>query len=263
MKKILLYLSLGLGLWASEHYAKAEPYRYYLLQANVTGQVLFADESLEGKQLGKTPFIRIDDELDKKELQLLKAKKKNLKKSLTLNEQMAENLSVIIEKKRVNYERIKDLPIKSNIEKDKEFFDLSASQNQYLSSLEKIETLRSQLSDTRLRMVQLEKSITDKSIRADKMVLYKLHVKAGQVVSSGMNLAEVADVSKAKLTIFLNQESLASIHDKTIYLNGEKTAYQIDRIWPLSDDEHISAYRSEIIIEAPKQFSSLYKIEFK
>ena len=263
MKNIILYLILSIGLMASEYYSKAEPYRFYTLQSNVMGLITKSDESLEGKKLSDEYFIIIDDDLDQKELKLLRQKKLNLEKSLALNEKMANNLSVMIEKKSANYERIKDLPIKSNIEKDKEFFDLSTTQNQELSTLERVETIRSQLSDTQLRLEQLKRSISDKHLRAENMVLYKLYVKKGQVVSPGMNLAEVADVTRAKLTIFLNTDELKEIEQKKIYLNGRPTEYTIDKIWPLSDAEHISSYKTEILIEAPRQFSTLYKIEFK
>ena len=91
----------------------------------------------------------------------------------------------------------------------------------------------------------------------------KLHVKKGQVVTPGMNLAEVADIKKAKLTVFLNGDELEGIESKRVYLNDKSTEYKIDKIWPLSDDEHISSYKTEILIQAPSQFSTLYKIEFK
>ena len=260
---MILLMSLLLSLWANEYYSKAEPYHLYTLQSNVAGLVVKADENLEGKKLGSGAFIIIDDDLDQKELVYLKQKKVSYEKSLELNEKMNENYSIMIQKKNENYERIKNLPIKSSVEKDKEFFDLSNTQNQQLSTLEKIETIHTTLSDTALRIEQLKRSIKDKHISAKNRVLYSLDVKKGQVVAPGMNLAVVADVSKAKLTIFLNADDLKNIKSKTIYLNGEKTAYKIDKIWPLSDAEHISSYKTEILIKAPKQFSQLYKIEFK
>jgi len=263
MKKILLCFALSIVLTASEYYSKAEPYRFYILQSNVQGLIVKADEDKEGTVLQNEAFIVIDDELDQKELKLLEQKKKNLEKSLELNTKMAQNFSRMIEKKNINYERIKDLPIKSNVEKDKEFFDLSSTQNQQLSTLEKIETIQSQLSDTKLRLAQLKRSIQDKYLKAKGMVLYKLHIKKGQVVAPGMNLAEVADISKAKLTIFLNADELEGVKSKKVYLNDKQTQYTIDKIWPLSDTEHISSYKTEIVIDAPKQFSQLYKIEFK
>jgi len=142
MKNIILFITLSVGLIASEYYSKVEPYSFYTLQSNVYGLIVKSDEDLEGKRLGKGDFIRIDDDLDQKELRLLKAKKENLEKSLELNQKMADNLSLMISKKNENYERIKDLPIKSNVEKDKEFFDLSTTQNQELSTLEKLQTIQ-------------------------------------------------------------------------------------------------------------------------
>jgi hypothetical protein len=263
MKNIILIILVSSVLTASEYYSKAEPYRFYTLQANVSGLILVADEALEGKKLSGENFIVIDDELDQKELALLKQKKVNLENSLRLNKKMSKNLSAMIKRKSENYERIKDLPIKSSVEKDKEFFDLATTQNQQLTTLEKIETIHSQLNDTKLRLAQLKRSIKDKHIHAKDMVLYKLHVKKGQVVAAGMSLAEVADVSKAKLTIFLNLDEMQGVQKKDIYLNNERTEYKIDKIWPLSDAEHISSYKTEILIDAPQQFSELYKIEFK
>lgn len=247
----------------SEYYSKAEPYRFYTLQASVSGLIVKADEEMEGKLLCNEAFIVIDDEIDRKELKLLDEKKSNLQRSLELNKKMATNLEMIISRKNENYERIKDLPIKSNIEKDKEFFDLANSQNQLLSTLEKIETIVSQLSDTQLRLEQLRYSLKEKHLEAKGMVLYKLHAKKGQVVAPGMDLAEVADITKAKLTLFLNSDELDGVREKKIYLNGKASTYTIDKIWPLSDEEHISSYKTEILIDAPKQFSALYKIEFK
>ena len=263
MKNIITSLFFLSSLMASEYYSKVEPYRFYTLQSNVSGLIVKSDEKLEGKILSNEAFIRIDDELDQKELHILKAKKRNLEKSLELNEKMADNLAVMIAKKNENYERIKDLPIKSNVEKDKEFFDLSTTQNSQLATLEKLETIRSQINDTQLRIEQLKRAIKDKHLKAEGMVLYKLHVKKGQVVAPGMNLAEVADVSLGKLTIFLNMNALESAKRKTIYINDKPTKYKIDKIWPLSDAEHISSYKTEIIVKAPEQFSTLYKIEFK
>ena len=263
MKNILVLMTLSLSLMASEYYSKAEPFRVYMLQSNVAGLVVKSNEDLEGKKLSKEAFIIIDDEIDQKELKLLKQKKVNLQNSIALNEKMEKNLSLVIAKKNDNYERIKDLPIKSNVEKDKEFFDLSNTQNQQLSTLEKLESISSSLRDTELRLEQLRHTVQDKYIRAENMVLYKLYVKKGQVVAPGMNLAEVADVSKAKLTIFLNSDELDGIKDKKIHLNGKETDYSVDKVWPLSDSEHISSYKTEILIASPKQFSTLYKIEFK
>jgi hypothetical protein len=49
-----------------------------------------------------------------------------------------------------------------------------------------------------------------------------------------------------------------------IYLDDQKTDYKVDKVWKLTGRENfLSAYRAEIIIDAPEQFSKLIKIEFK
>lgn len=259
----MLFILFSVFVYATEFYSKSEPFSVYKLQSNVSGLVIKADENLEGKVLSTSEFIVVDDYLDKKELVNLKDKKVSYEKSLKLNIKMSKIFKIMIEKKNLNYEKIKNLPIKSSIEKDKEFFDLSSTQTQELSSLEKIQTIKTQLSDTNFRIEQLEKSIKDKHIKAPEMVLYKLFVKKGQFVSMGATLAELADISRSKLTIYLNSDEIVDAKEKSIYLNGNKTKYKINKIWPLSDSEHISSYKTEIIIDAPSRFSKLYKIEFK
>jgi len=120
-----------------------------------------------------------------------------------------------------------------------------------------------QINDLALRAAQLRKSIADKSLSAKGYVLYELSVKEGQVVSPGMELSKVANIAKAKLTVFLNAKDMKDAKGKTVYLNGKKTEYKIDRLWDIADSTHLSSYKAEIIIKAPKYFSELMKVELK
>ena len=80
----------------------------------------------------------------------------------------------------------------------------------------------------------------------------------------GMALAQIKDLSRAKLTLFLEDDELQSIKNKKIYINGKPTNYKIDKIWSVADDKFISSYRAEIIIPKPKyKFSKLLKVELK
>ena len=72
------------------------------------------------------------------------------------------------------------------------------------------------------------------------------------------------DVSRAKLVLFLEPEELNQIEQKVVYLNGEKTAYKVNKVWRVADEKFISSYRAEIYIPAPKEtFSKLIKVEIK
>ena len=264
MKKILLFLLLtSMALFAKEYYSKVEPYEILTISSNVSGQVIFTDEKKEGQLLGKKAYIKIDDKLDRIELNNVRKKIALLKNTLKLNEDMQKNYEEILEKKQKNYDNIKALKTKSVIEKDREFYDLVSTQNTLISTAKEVDNLKVQINDLNLRREQLRKSIADKTLSAKGYILYSLSVKKGQVVNPGMMLAQVADISKAKLTIYLNAKDMQDAKSKTLYLDGKKSTYKIDRLWEIADTTHLSSYKAEIIIKAPKHFSELVKVELR
>ena len=264
MHKIFIVLFLSsMALFAKEYYAKVEPYELFTISANVSGQVIFTDEKSEGKKLGKKAYIKIDDKLDRLELNNVAKKIKLLQNTLKLNEQMKQNYTAILSTKQKNYDNIKGLKTKSKIEKDREFYDVVATQNTLIATAKEVDNLKVQINDLTLRKAQLSKSIADKSQSAKGYTLYALHVKEGQVVNPGMTLSQLADISKAKLTIFLNTTDMKDAKDKTVYLNGKKTDYKVNRLWEIADSVHLSSYKAEIIIKAPTYFSALVKVELK
>lgn len=264
MKKIFALLLLSsVALFAKEYYSKVEPYEILTISSNVSGQVTFADEKKEGKVLNKKAYVKIDDKLDRIELTNVNKKIALLKNTLKLNESMQKNYEEILVKKQKNYDNIKALKTKSVIEKDREFYDVVSTQNTLISTAKEVDNLKVQINDLNLRAAQLQKSIADKSLSAKGHVLYALSVKEGQVVNPGMELSKVADISKAKLTIYLNAKDMKGAKSKAVYLNDKKTDYKIDRLWGIADATHLSSYKAEIIIKAPKYFSELMKVELK
>jgi len=263
MKLLPLFMFTVMSLSANVYYSKVEPYEVRKIASNVSGVVLIAHEDMVGETLSKSAYLRIDSKLDKNELKFIKEKLQYLKKTVKLNENIVSNLEVSLEKKRLNYERVKKLKIKSNVEKDKEFYDLVNSENSSLSTLKEINTLRTQVADLEIRKKQLVRSISDKSLSAKGFKLYSLEVKVGEVVSKGTPLATIMDTSRAILTIYLNEEDVLNAKRSVIYINGEKTAYKIDRFLNIADSKNISKYMAQIIIKAPKIFSKLAKVELK
>ena len=98
----------------------------------------------------------------------------------------------------------------------------------------------------------------------EKMYLYEIIVRKGDYVSPGSSLARVVDTNRAKLVLFLEPDEIDQIAQKTVYLNGEKTDYKVDKVWKVADEKFISSYRAEIYLPAPQgNFSKLVKIELK
>ena len=261
MKIFTLLLMLFSISFAKVYYAKIEPFEIRNISSNISGLVVYADENLVGKKLSKEPYIKIDSEVDEKDLRLTKNKLTYIENSIKTNESILVNLEDSLTKKRENYKKIEPLKFKSSVEKDREFYDLIASENLYLNTRKEIQNLKVQIADLKLREIQLERSIKDKNLIADGFVLYELLVKPGQVVSMATPLAKVADVSKALLTIYLDESDTIDVKKRVVYIDGQRTDYRVTRFLNIADGKNISKYMAQIVIDSPKLFSKLAKVE--
>lgn len=258
----LLVLLLTLS-HAKIYYAKVEPYEVRDISSNVSGLILSADEALIGTTLTSKPYIKIDSEVDEKELRLIKEKLMYITNSLEMSEAVLVNLEDSLARKRENYRKIEPLKFKSSVEKDREFYDLITSENLYLNTRKEIQNLKVQISDLRLREVQLTRSIKDKNLVAEGFVLYEMLVKPGQVVGIAAPLAKIADTSKALLSIYLDEEDVLDAKKRVVYIDGEKTSYRVSRLLNIADSKNISKYMAQIVTDPPKLFSKLVKVELK
>jgi len=263
MKIITLLLIMHSLLFSKVYYSKVEPYELRSISSNVSGLVLFIDEDMLGKKLSSKPYIKIDSELDSSELRLLKDKLRFTNNTIASNESILVNLRKSLLKKRVNYKRVQKLKIKSTVEKDRDFHDLVSSENLYLNTQKEINNLKVQVTDLKLRQKQLQRTVKDKSLRAKNFVLYSILVKTGQVVGIATPLAQVADISHAVLTIFLDEKEVKNAKNKIIYIDGVKSKYKISRVLNIADSKNISKYKAQIVIDTPEIFSKLVQVELK
>ena len=263
MKVLIALFFMFSMLFSKVYYSKVEPYEVRNISSNVSGLVLFIDEDMIGEKLTSKAYIRIDSELDSKELVFIKDKLGYLKKTVEVNKNVLINLEKSLKRKRENYKRIENLKFKSVVEKDREYYDLVSSENLFLSTQKEIQNLKIQITDLKLREAHLQRSIKDKYLSDKGFVLYEISVKVGQVVGISTPLAKVADISRAKLTIYLDEVDVADVKNRVVYINGEKTSYKITRVLHIADTKNISKYMAQIIIKSPKLFSKLVKVELK
>ena len=234
--KILLLLFTPLLIFAKVHYAKVEPYESVVLKSAVSALVMDVDLEAEGSIVDQKRVIYLDDRLDKM----------NLK---TSNETLLI-LHETLKRQESYFQRIDKLKTASTTQKDNAFYSFASAKTQYL--------------DMQYKIAQLEDSIEKKSIVLQHMYLYEIIVRKGDYVTPGSPLASIVDASRAKLVLFLEPSELEEIEQKTVYLNGEKTEYKVDKVWRVADEKFISSYRAEIYITAPKgSFSQLMKVEVK
>jgi multidrug resistance efflux pump len=264
MRVLFFILLIGNVLFASEYYAKAEPLDRYTLKAAVSGQVLRVEESKEGQLADGNTIIMIDDKVNRLELAASKEKLQFLQSNINLTEQSVQNSYKAMKIAKANYERVKHLNSYSKVQKDAKLLSAITSTNSYLQSKSALENLKTQYADLKLRIASLQDTITKKNIRVAKgMYLYKIYPNIGDFVTMGAPLVDVADISKARLTIYVTKEELEGIETKKIYINDKESNYKIDKLWQIADTQNISAYKTEIVIDKPKHFSTLMKVEFR
>jgi hypothetical protein len=263
MKYIILLLSPIL-IFAKVHYAKVEPYQSITLKSAVLAQVVSTKLELEGKNVKNSTIIQLDDKLDKIKLKSDREALKLIDSMLRSNQ---NNLSSLLESKKrqeAYYKRISNISTASTTQKDKAFYSYISAKTQYFSTKEKIDSLKKQRLDLLYDIERLKDSIAKKSIKIHNKFLYKILVNRGDFVNMGVPLAQIKDLTKAKLVLFLEADEVESVKSKTIYIDDKATKYKISKIWSVADEKFISSYRAEIVVDNPKEsFSKLLKVEFK
>lgn len=236
MKIISFILLLTSFVFAMEYYSKLEPYNSYVVKSAVSGKVIFSNDEVEGKSVNKkTKILELDNSVDRIDLAQTQNKLDVLNSMLEIQEK--------------NYNRLYKISSKSAFEKD----------NQKIQVL----NLQSSKSDLLIKIATLKDTIKNKQLFEDKMYIYNISVKEGDYVTPGTLLYEAKDLTKGKLEIYIPISDYDLVQNKTIYVDGQKSDLKIDKIYKVADSKHISSYKCEIIIENPKIFSRLIKIEFK
>jgi len=262
--KILILLLLPLYGFATVHYAKAEPVESSMLKSAVSALVVAVDLAAEGTMVQGKRVVYLDDALDKINLASSKKNVTLLHEMLDINKDIAKSLQSTVERQEGYFNRINKLSTASKTQKDTAFSTFSTAKTQYLGTKEKIVNLEKQILDVEYKISQLEDAIVKKSLVLKDKYLYKLMVRKGDFVAPGTVLAQVMDMSSAKLVLFLETSEMENIEQKTVYLNAKKTDYKVTKVWQVADEKFISSYRAEIDIDAPKgAFSELIKVEIK
>ncbi len=262
--RYLVLLLTPIIIFAKVHYAKVEPYENIILKSAVSAQVIEVRRSLEGQIVDSDMIIQLDSQLNETELESNRNTLQLIDNMIATNLSIKDALQESLSRQEEYYYNILKLGSIPKTKKDSAFYSYISSKTKYFSTQEKIENLSKQQIDIRYNMQRLEDQISKKTIFVNNKFVYKLLVNEGDFVNMGTPLAQLKDLSRAKLVLFLTQEELKNIELKTIYLDGKKTDYIISKQWSVADEKFISAYRTEIIIDNPTyKFSKLVKVEFK
>lgn len=236
MKYIISILFFLVSMLNAEvFYSKLEPIETYVVKAAVSGKVLYSNEDIEGQFAKNDLIIKIDSTLDEINLKEYNNKLENIKAMLSIENNY--------------YERIKKVKTKSDFEKDTQKI--------------KVINYKTQVSDLIITIENLKDQISKKKLIEKNRYISNIAIKKDDYVTPGTLLYEAVDLSKAKLEIFLPIEESSEYLTKKIYLDDNLTDLKISKLYKIADSKHISSYKAEIIIQNPKTFSRLVKIEFK
>ena len=236
MKQIVSSILLTvLYLNANEYYAKITPIETYNIKSAVSGKVIYVDNSVELTNIKNKTVIKIDSKLDSADLN-------HTQEKLAITKQ-------IIKLEQQNLKRLNKISSKSQFEKD----------NQKI----KILNLQSSITDLKQKIDLLQDKIDNKIIKIKNLYIYNIVVKPNDYVTPGALLLTAMDISKIKLDFFVPINEIDTIKNKTIYLDGNKTDYKINKISKVADTKYISSYKCEIVLPTIFKVSHLTKIEFK
>ncbi len=261
MKKAAL-LFLPWILFAKVHMVKVEPFMIYHYKAAASGEVVLAKDSKEARVVEDEVLVKIDDKIDRKTLVTLQKKLQVLEKIIAITRKNLQNTQEIMQIKEGNYVRIKDLKTKSSFEKNMRKAEYLAAKSSYLNLQEKLQNLLIQKADIKLQIAKTKDIIAKKSLRVSGYV-YKIYPKRGDFVNFAAPLFDIADISRAKVVLYLTPEEMQDIQNKKIFINGKRSNARFYKIQRITDQNYITQYRAEVIIPAPKIFGKFIEVEIR
>ncbi len=261
MRRVWALLIASL-LYADVHSVKLEPYEIYHLKAAVAAQVLAADESTEGKSVRERVVVRLDDRVDRASLQVALQKRKALSQLIAITKSSIADQKRLVAVKKRDYESIKDLRSKSVFEKNARLAAYLSARSALLAQKEKLQNLLMQRSDIEDAITKLKDRIAKENPRISGYVL-RVHVRRGDFVNPGAPLVDFADISKARGVMYLSREEVAKLPHARFFIDGKEVPNPIVKLLRTTDENYISQYRAEIVVNAPKFFGKIIKVEIR
>lgn len=261
MRRFWLLLGAVL-LHADVHSVKLEPLQIYHLKAAVAAQVVAADDGLEGKRVQERVVVRLDDRVDRASLAQLEKKKRALERLVALTKSNIVDQAKLVAIKRRDYESIKDLRSKSVFEKNARLAAYLGAKATLAAQKEKLQNLLIQSADIADAIAKLKDRIAKENPPISGYVL-RVHVRKGDFVNPGSPLVDFADISKARGVLYLSREEVEKLPHARFFIDGKEVQNPIVKLLRTTDENYISQYRAEIVVDAPKLFGKIIKLEIR
>lgn len=235
MKKYILLITIFLPifLFGQNYMGQIEPYEEYSIYSQASGQIVTLDKKDETKTVNKI-LIKIDDNLEKKQLALYENQLKLYNEKLKILES--------------SYERFITIKGKSQSDRDEKYYDLI--------------DLKISIDSLKLSISELKDTIAKKSIYVNNLYIKSFAVNLGDYVSIGTKLATAQDLTKAKVEVYVSSDDYKNIVNKTVLIDGKSDIATIEKIDKSVDETYVSAYKVTIVLK-DKTYGKVVNVEFK
>jgi len=233
MRQLVLMTLLFSSLLAKVYMGKIEPIQSYNIFSQTSGEIIFIDTDKEHSVVNGT-LLKIDASIEKIQQDAYLKQQKNYKRQMKI--------------KYNEYKKVKNMTAINQVDKDA----LRIS----------ILDLEYKLSDLELKLSELKNTLKHKAITVENLYLRQFFVNKHDYVTVGQKVAELSDISKAKIVIYVHKDDMHSLRTKKIHINAEPTQAKIIKIARTPDDTYVSSYKIELQLKSDK-FGEIVKIEFK
>lgn len=233
MRIFLIFFTLLTWGFAKSYMATIEPVHAYTIYAQAAGEIVKLDENDEKKVINKE-LIHIDSKIESLRMKSYKEQLKHYKEEEKIHQRL--------------YDNSKNIRGKSKTEKDTLLLALLAQQTK--------------VSELELKIAELQDTLDKKRIFIRGLYLKELYVNLHDYVSVGTKVAQVYDISKGKMTLYIHKDDIKEIKEKKIYIDGVESSAVISKLDMTLDETYVSSYKAELVTH-DISFGKLVTIEFR
>lgn len=234
--KLAIVLVLSFNLFA--YVGKIDPYKKIILKSESIGTVSYVNNDASFTYAKKSILLTINSDDDRIRLDSLDKRLKATKEIYAIS--------------KYTFDSKKSIQSLSTNEKNKEKLNMLVKKQSYISLLENLKLQQSH--------------INKKTFVVEYKYIGKIYPKVNEFVSVGSPIADIYDISKKKIVIFVNKEDVQKIKQKKIFIDNKPSKFFIESISNVVDSKYISSYQVVLLENNNNihfRFGDIVQIDFK
>lgn len=241
IKKILIMTLFSFSfLFAKEYMTQINPNEKIQIKSQTTGVIKYVNKKLESNFVKENQVLLKINSLDE-EIELKKETN-----SLTLQKE-------IVKIKEQNYNAKKRIKQLSLYDKNNEKLSFLESKKELVLKEQNIKKLLNEISK--------------KVFNIENKYINTIFIKKDEYVNIGDKLFDMYDISNLKITLYLTSKEIEGLKEKSVFIDGVKSDFKINKINKIKDEVKVSRYKVEFIKRNENVdnyfFNKIVKVEIK